>query len=126
MPSNLPLGSPWPLIEFLVPLWLLYLTARIALRTKFEAMSLARLRQYFLTSIAIFVVMFCIKLSLPHSIVGYLAPLWCAVLAVVADCTAMEHYRLRSGNRVSWLAFTLLPPREWIPPRTHELTGGEI
>lgn len=113
------IGSPLPFVYSLGALGLLWLTARIAIYMRFDALSLTRLRQYFFTSVAIFIAVFYIKLGLPHSIVGYLAPLWLIALAAIIARTALEHYFLRIGIRVGWMAF-LRQPREWVPRRTSE------
>jgi hypothetical protein len=110
----MPYGSPLPLIYSLGSLGLLWLTARIAARTRFEALSLAQLRLYFFTSIAICLAVLCIKLGFRGSIVGFLAPLWLIALAVIAARCALEHHGLRTGIRAGWLAF-LRQPREWLP-----------
>lgn len=112
----MPIGSPLPLVYSLGALGLLWLTARMAIRTRFEALSLTRLRQYFFSSMAVFVAVLFIKLGAPHSILGYLAPLWLIALAVITARTALEHYCLRTGIRAGWLAF-LRQPREWVPRR---------
>lgn len=111
------IGSPLLLVYSLGSVGLLYMSARIAVRTRFEALSLARLRQYFFTSIAIFIAVAYIKLGLPHSIVGYLAPLWLICLGAITARCALEHYCLRTGARAGWLAFAR-QPREWVPRRT--------
>lgn len=110
------IGSPMPLVYSLGALGLLWLTARIAIYARFEAFSLVRLRQYFFTSAAISLAVFYVKLGLPHSILGYLAPLWLIALAVIAARCALEHYCLRTGRRVGWVAFAR-QPREWVPRR---------
>lgn len=116
----MPIGSPLSLVYSLGSVGLLWLTARIAIYARFEAQSLARLRQYFFMSVAIFIAVYFIKLGLPRSIVGYLAPLWLICLAVITARCALEHYCLRTGIRVGWLAFAR-QPREWIPRRESAL-----
>lgn len=111
----MPVGSPWPLIYTLVSLGLLWLTARIAIRLRYETLPLARLQQYFLGSVAIFIALVCIKITAPHSIVGYLAPLWLMSLAVIVARCSLEHYCVRTGRRQSWIALASRPS-EWIPP----------
>lgn len=112
----MPIGSPLPLVYSLGALGLLWLTARIAIRTRFEALSLTRLRQHFFTSIEILIAIAFIKLGLPHSSLGYLAPLWLIALAVITARCALEHYNLRTDTRAGWFAFAR-QPKEWIPPR---------